>query len=281
MRLTPLPRQLRAYSFPSTPAFWMPIGHPCIRNFVHCMPLIARLPSASMHTFSHALRTLASLLLRPPRSHAHNTAAQCSIISLPLTLAGFVSPQSAPPLPSTFAFVVCTLDPHCLPVDCASYVYSIPAPHTAHRPLPDPTPPRARSAHPTRSLCMVCALDLHHPRTRFSPSMRSIPTIHTLHSRCLHTCSPHMFYAPPRGCPLFCTLLGPGCLCIFPAYYALSSAVFDVVFFYFSSYCTPLHLFRAVKKTTGRICTHVNASSRNENTLYYHCICSRMIVYYL
>ncbi|KAJ7845030.1 hypothetical protein B0H14DRAFT_3868165 [Mycena olivaceomarginata] len=208
MRLTPLPRQLRAYSFPSTPAFWMPIGHPCIRNFVHCMPLIARLPSASMHTFSHALRTLASLLLRPPRSHAHNTAAQCSIISLPLTLAGFVSPQSAPPLPSTFAFAVRTLDPRCLPVDCTRY--PPPTLPTARCLIPHPHAlalhtPHARSALSARSTSNIHVLDFHHLCARSPPSTRSIPAACTLVPRTRFTPLPVLapYSAPFLGPAVF------------------------------------------------------------------------------
>ncbi|KAJ7862328.1 hypothetical protein B0H14DRAFT_3444704 [Mycena olivaceomarginata] len=124
MRLIPLPRQLRAYWLPGTPAFWIT---PAPANFVHCMSLIARLLSASMHVFSRALRTLA----------------------IPPTPAGFVPLWSAYPLPSmfAFAFAVCALDLRRLPVllhiprvlDHSTGTRS-PPPHAARRPPPpDPT----------------------------------------------------------------------------------------------------------------------------------------------
>jgi hypothetical protein len=195
-----------------------PLGHPCTRKFrsLHAAYCVIAC-CFDAHVF-----TCSSCTCVPPAAATVLARSQHCCPALDNqptpTPACFVSsPQSAPPLPSTFVFTVRALDSRCLPIHFASYAYSIPAPPRC------PPPAACRLIpHPTRSLCIVLALDLHHPRTRS------------------HTCSPHTFYALPRACPLFCTLLGPGRLCIFPAYCTLSSAVFDVVFFYFSSYCMPL-----------------------------------------
>jgi hypothetical protein len=121
-------------------------------------------------------------------------------------------------------------------------------PRAARCPPPDPTPhvlalhrPRAR---PPPSTCSILTIHAHNPHHPHAPSL--LPA---------HLFSVHVL----RPSPLFCTLLGPGHL----------SSSFSI----FPPTARPLHLFRAVEKTTRRICTHVNASSCNENTLYYHCIC--------
>ncbi|KAJ7856102.1 hypothetical protein B0H14DRAFT_3448661 [Mycena olivaceomarginata] len=222
MRLIPLPRQLRAYWLPGTPAFWIT---PAPANFVHCMPLIARLLSASMHVFFRTLRTLASCLLRPPHSRADNTAAQCSIISIPPTPAGFVPLWSTYPLPCMFASAVCALDLCRLPVHCTFHRYSIPAPHAACRPPPDPTShARTMPATHALALCWPRAFDpapraACRPPPDPTPHACSMPAAQVLALCCPHArspSSPHSipaartlvlcsFYGPPRAC----TLLGP------------------------------------------------------------------------